>query len=414
MFENKEEIAKAILVQVDVNEFDCESSMRELAELTTTAGAEVAAKLTQKRVSYENSTCIGEGKLTELAELANSLEADLIIFDHELTATQIRNIENTAKVRTIDRTMLILDIFARRAVSAEGRLQVELAQLRYRLPRLAGIGATMSRLRAGIGARGPGETKLESDKRHIRSRITLLEAELSELTARRQKTRIRRKKESVLVAAIVGYTNVGKSTLMNALTNAGVLAEDKLFATLDTTARALLLPDGRKILLIDTVGLISRLPHHLIEAFKSTLEEAANSDLIIHMIDASHEEASSQAEVTRELLKEIGCEGISQLNVFNKIDLINEDLLPAEDDKNILISAKKSLGIDRLITAIAAALPVTSKRVKINIPFSMQGILNTIRIDGMVYSEEYTEDGIIADALIDIKIFHTVEKFVMN
>lgn len=411
MFENKEEIAKAILVTVDTGEFDAERSLDELEELTRTAQAEVVAKITQKRPTFDTATCVGAGRLDEIAELCEQLSPDLIIFDHELTATQVRNIECVTNVRTIDRTTLILDIFAQRAVSAEGKLQVELAQQKYRLPRLAGMGIALSRLGGGIGTRGPGETKLETDKRHIRRRISALEEELRELTKRREQSRIRRKKDNVIVGAIVGYTNVGKSTLLNTLTKAGVLAENKLFATLDTTARALDLPDGRSILLVDTVGLIRRLPHNLVEAFKSTLEEAANADIIINVIDASADDALEQAEVTKELLSEIGCDGIPQIFVLNKCDIAEQAGIIPEDDSTAKISAKNGEGIDKLLGCIVRNLPQTAYRMKLLIPYDKANLLNKIRIDGKVFSEEYEAEGIRADALVDIKIFPQVEAY---
>lgn len=410
MFDNKQEQAKSILVAADIGEYNIESSLDELEELSKTSQAEVAARVTQKRPSYDKATCIGEGKLKEIAELCEQLEPDIIIFDHELTGTQVRNIEEVTKVRTIDRTTLILDIFAQRAITAEGKLQVELAQQRYRLPRLVGLGVTMSRLGAGIGTRGPGETKLETDKRHIRRRITALEDELAELSKRREYNRSRRKKDNVIVVAIVGYTNVGKSTLLNTLTNAGVLAENMLFATLDTTARALELPDGRSVLLIDTVGLIRRLPHHLVEAFKSTLEEAANADLIMNIIDISSDDAYEQAEVTTKLLSELGCDGIPQINILNKFDLVENEFIK-EDDTTVRISAKTGFGLDNLLNCIARNLPVTSYRMKLLIPYGKESILNKIRTDGKVFAEEYKENGTEVDALVDKKIYSLVEEF---
>ncbi|MBQ4153285.1 MAG: GTPase HflX, partial [Oscillospiraceae bacterium] len=286
---------KAVLICADIGEYDATQSLAELEELAATAEAETVAKVIQKRDTYDKATCIGTGRLEEVTAFCSENEVDLLIFDNELTATQTRNIEDITGVRAIDRTTLILDIFAQRARSKEGRLQVELAQQKYRLPRLAGMGTVLSRLGGGIGTRGPGETRLETDKRHIRRRIQTLEEELEEIEKQRALRRKRRKKDNILSVAIVGYTNVGKSTLLNGLTDAGVLAENKLFATLDPTARALLLPDDRQVLLIDTVGLIRRLPHHLVEAFHSTLEEATNADLILHVCDISSENAEEQA-----------------------------------------------------------------------------------------------------------------------
>lgn len=392
-------LTRAILIGADTGEYDAESSMDELSELAQTAGAEELARVIQKREAYEAATVIGEGKLAEVKELCGSLGAELLIFDCELTASQIRNVEDETDVRVIDRTMLILDIFAGRAVSREGKLQVELAQLKYRLPRLMGIGASLSRLGGGIGTRGPGETQLETDRRHIRRRIDKLSAELKELEERRGYARERRRKDSVQVGAIVGYTNAGKSTLLNLLTGAGVLAEDKLFATLDPTARAIELPDGRSLLLVDTVGLIRRLPHHLVEAFKSTLEEAASADIIIHVCDASDPEAAEKAEVTLKTLADLGAAEIPVVTVLNKCDLLTETI--PEDDSTVKISAKHNQGIDRLLRVIAANLPETAKRMKLLLPYDKAGLTAKLRENGKVFSEEYTESGILVDALVD-------------
>ncbi len=414
MNENLQKSTKAILVSVDTGEFDTERSLDELEELAKTAGVEVMAKATQKRPAYDSATCMGSGKLEELVQPTQDMDIDLVIFDHELTANQTRNIEKILDVRVIDRTTLILDIFAQRALSKEGRIQVELAQQKYRLPRLAGKGVELSRLGGGIGTRGPGESKLETDKRHIRRRIEALEAELKELERRRELHRARRKKDNVIVGAIVGYTNVGKSTLLNALTDAGVLAEDKLFATLDITSRALELPDGRSVLLVDTVGLIRRLPHNLVEAFKSTLEEAANADIIINIIDISADDAFEQAEVTKKLLAELGCEGIPQINVLNKCDKLPESADIRNDETTVKISAKKCIGFDDLLNCIANNLPETSKRVKLLIPYDKTAVITNIRDDGKIFSEEYVADGTLLDALVDNKMFYMVEKYVVK
>lgn len=389
-------LTRAILIGADTGEYDAESSMDELSELAKTAGAEELARVLQKREAYEPATVIGEGKLAEVKELCGSLGAELLIFDCELTASQIRNVEDETDVRVIDRTMLILDIFAGRAVSREGKLQVELAQLKYRLPRLMGIGASLSRLGGGIGTRGPGETQLETDRRHIRRRIDKLSAELKELEERRGYARDRRKKDSVQVGAIVGYTNAGKSTLLNLLTGADVLAEDKLFATLDPTSRAIELPDGRSLLLVDTVGLIRRLPHHLVEAFKSTLEEAACADIIIHVCDVSDPEAAEKADVTLKTLADLGAAEIPVVTVLNKCDLLTENI--PEDDSTVKISAKKAQGIDRLLQVVAANLPETAKRMKLLLPYDKAGFTAKLRENGKVFTEEYTETGVLVDA----------------
>lgn len=402
---------KAVLITVETGEFDAELSLKELEELAHTAGAEVVGQVMQKRPSPDTATYIGSGRLAELTSELEALGADLLIFDCELTANQTRNIENITDVRAIDRTTLILDIFAQRALSAEGRIQVELAQQKYRLAHLAGKGISMSRLGGGIGTRGPGESKLETDRRHIRRRIELLEDDLKEIRRRRDLIRKRRKKDSVLTAAVVGYTNVGKSTLLNALTDAGVLAENKLFATLDITSRSIELPDGRSVLLTDTVGLIRRLPHHLVEAFKSTLEEAANADIILNVIDISSDDAYGQAQVTNELLSELGCDDIPKINVLNKCDkLPGWENIP-EDSTTVKISAKEQTGFDRLLEVIAANLPEQAVRGSFVIPYDKGSLLNTIRADGKIFSEEYTEKGTLIDALVDKKVYYLVEEY---
>ncbi len=345
---NKEKTA--VLVSIDTGDFDVEVSILELTELAKTAGAKIVSQIIQKKERFDPATCIGSGKLEELKQICDNLEPDIIIFDCELTATQIRNIENFTDVYTIDRTMLILDIFAMRAKTAEGKLQVELAQQRYRLPRLTGLGVQLSRLGAGIGTRGPGESKLETDKRHIRNRISHLKKELEQVEKRRNLMRQRRKKDGIVTVAIVGYTNVGKSTLLNSLTKADVLAENKLFATLETTSRGIRLKNGKEVILVDTVGLIRRLPHHLVEAFKSTLEEASNADVLLHICDASVDDAKEKADVTLQLLKDLGCVGIPIITVFNKCDL-NPEIYEFKDD-SVKISAKNKKGFDDLLEKI--------------------------------------------------------------
>lgn len=411
MFVNEEKIPNALLISVDTGEFDNETSINELSELTKTANANVVATVIQKRPCFEKSTCIGRGRLLEVAETCKQLDVDLIIFDHELTATQVRNIEDATNVRTIDRTTLILDIFAQRARTKEGKLQVELAQQKYRLPRLAGMGVTLSRLGGGIGTRGPGETKLETDKRHIRTRISVLENELAELKKHREFSRIRRKKDSVLCVAIVGYTNAGKSTLINALTDSNILAEDKLFATLDTTSRGLELPDGRNVLITDTVGLIRRLPHNLVEAFKSTLEEASNSDLILNVVDASSNDFQEHLDVTNSLLNELGCNDIPKVMVFNKCDMCDYTNTLPLDSTHVKISAKQKVGFDNLLNAIADNLPITSRRLKAIIPYDKSNLISLVMMDGKVFSQEYLPNGTLIDALVDVKVLHQIEPF---
>ncbi len=414
MFENKESAEKAVLICADTGEYDAESSLVELSELAKTAGAEVVCEIVQKREAPDGATYIGSGKLKELCDFCRSNEVDVIIADGELSPSQQRNIENETDVRVIDRTTLILDIFAMRALSGEGKLQVELAQLKYLLPRLGGKGVSMSRLGGGIGTRGPGETKLETDRRHIRRRISSLEAELKELEARRARYRERRKKDGAVTVALVGYTNAGKSTLMNALTNAGVLAENKLFATLDPTARALTLPDGRTVILIDTVGFIRRLPHKLVEAFKSTLDEAVDADVIIDVCDASSPECSEHFKVTEALLEELGCTGKPIITALNKCDVSGDDATIPLLGNTVRISAKNGDGLSELLLMTQKLLPPTRKRVKLLLPFNKGALASQLRKDGVVHSEEYTAQGLLLDVTADVRMLEECKEYIIE
>ncbi|MGN0468927.1 MAG: GTPase HflX [Acutalibacteraceae bacterium] len=413
-FDNTEKAEKALLVSVDTGDFDAEISIDELSELANTAGAVVLGKIIQKKERPEAATFVGAGKLFEIASFCQANEVDLLIFDSELTPSQQRNLEKITGVRVIDRTMLILDIFAARARTSEGKLQVELAQLKYSLPRLAGQGASLSRLGGGIGTRGPGESKLESDKRHIRRRIQKLESELKELEKRRDMMRKRRRKDGVQSVAIVGYTNAGKSTLMNALTNAGVLAENKLFATLDPTSRALTLPDGRTVMLVDTVGLIRRLPHKLVEAFKSTLEEAAQATVILNVCDASDEHANEHLEVTKKLLEELGCAGTPVVSVMNKCDKVGDIYSMPTFGKTVMISALEKKGLDRLLEAILEQLPPTRKKAQLLIPFEAGAVAARIRKEGVVEFEEYTENGLYMRATVELSLLDEIKDWVIS
>jgi len=415
MYDNTEERDIAILAAVDTGSFDVDSSLEELEELAKTAGIETLGYLVQRRNGIDLATCIGSGKLEELSELISAHNATLVIFDHELSATQLRNLEAACGVAVIDRTMLILDIFAQHARTSEGRVQIELARYRYLLPRLSGMGKSLSRLGGGGGGgggarRGAGESKLELDRRHIRRRITHLEESLAELSRRRSLMREKRKSNGITTVAIVGYTNVGKSTLLNALTDAGVLAEDKLFATLDPTARALELPDGRSVMLVDTVGLVRRLPHHLVEAFRSTLEEVLYADLLLNVCDISSPEASEQISVTDSILKDLGVENTPVLSVLNKCDAIAEIPLTM-GDKTILTSAKTGFGLDELPAKIAQMLAPTQRRMSLLIPYANGALIAELRIDGKVFTEDYVENGIALDALVDHKLIHKVAQF---
>lgn len=413
LHENRTETEKALLVSVDTGEFDAETSIDELEELAHTAGAEVLGKLIQRRERIEAATFVGYGKLAEIIFFCENNDVDLLIFDSELTPSQQRNLEKLTNVRVIDRTMLILDIFAARARTSEGKLQVELAQLKYSLPRLMGQGQQLSRLGGGIGTRGPGETKLESDRRHIRRRIQKLEEELRQLEKRRAMLRSRREKDGVISVAIVGYTNAGKSTLMNALTDAGVLTENKLFATLDPTSRALILPDGRQVMLVDTVGLIRRLPHKLVEAFKSTLEEAATATVILNVCDAADEHASEHLEVTKKLLEELGCEGKPIISVMNKCDKVGDLYAMPTFRGTVMISALEQKGLDNLLQAICDALPQTVREVKLLIPFQNGGDAARLREDGVVLEEEYRPEGLYMHVRAEGRLLDPMQQWII-
>ena len=401
-YENKQEPEKAVLIAVDTGDYNCEASLDELEELAQTAGAQVIGRMWQKRDKPDSATFLGSGRIEELAEFCENNDVDLVIADSELSPAQLRNIEKAVDTRIVDRTPLILDIFADRARSNEGKLQVELAQLKYSLPRLTGKGIQLSRLGGGIGTRGPGETKLEADRRHIRRRINSLEEELEALEKRRGLARARREKDGVETVVIVGYTNAGKSTLMNALTEAGVLAQDMLFATLDPTSRALTLPDGRKVMLIDTVGFIRRLPHNLVEAFKSTLEEAVCAKVILNVCDASDDECAEHLEVTNELLDELGCSGKPIISVFNKCDLESANIFLFNEPNSVRISALEKKGLDDLLEAIAKALPPTRAKVKMLIPYSDGAAGAVMRKDGVISFEEYRADGLYFELVADV------------
>jgi len=410
-YENKQEPEKAVLIAVDTGEYDCDISLDELEELAETAGAEVVGRMSQKRDKPDSGTFLGSGRLEELGDFCRNNEVDLVIADSELAPAQLRNIEKATDVRVIDRTTLILDIFAERARSNEGKLQVELAQLRYSLPRLTGQGNKLSRLGGGIGTRGPGETKLESDRRHIRRRIKALEDEFDALEKRRSLARARREKDGVETVVIVGYTNAGKSTLMNTLTEAGVLAQDKLFATLDPTSRALVLPDGRRVMLIDTVGFIRRLPHHLVEAFKSTLEEAVCAKVILNVCDASDPECAEHLKVTNDLLEELGCSGKPIIPVFNKCDLPQADEAAMRLPGAVNISALEGKGLDELLDAVAKALPPTRAKAKLLIPYSDGAAAAALRKDGVITVEDYRADGLYLELTADVSLIDRYQDY---
>lgn len=395
----------------DVLNDTTDESVAELGELVKTAGGEVVGEMIQNKPDLETATYMGEGKLEELKNAVDALNADAVVFDDELSPVQTRNITDFLGIKVLDRSMLILDIFAMRAKSGEGKLQVELAQLKYRLPRLRGFGMEMSRTGAGIGTRGPGETRLENDRRHIRRRISALEQEIEELKKHRGLIRGRRKKDGVITAALVGYTNAGKSTLLNKLTDANVFAEDKLFATLDPTSRMITLDDNRKILLVDTVGFIRKLPHHLIEAFKSTLEEAVQADVLLHIIDASNEQADNHIAVVEKVLSDIGAVGKPIINVYNKCDRLESS--PNKTSNGVYISAKDGKNIEKLIDALAAAAPGQKQRVKACIPYSAGALVNELHETQKVISEEYSDGGTIMELMVDAQMYDKIRDYIM-
>ena len=420
MHETEKEIEKVIRCGVHtgrINTLDdtTEESMQELYELARTAQAEVVGEIIQNKDHPENATYFGEGKMEELRIAAETLGATLLIFDDELTGSQIRNIENYTHIRTIDRSTLILDIFAQRAISKEGKIQVELAQLKYSLPRLSGMGAELSRLGGGIGTRGPGETKLESDRRHIHRRINSLEAELREIQAHRDLQRSRREKDNVVVAALVGYTNAGKSTILNYFTDSGVLAENMLFATLDPTMRKLDLPDGRNAVIVDTVGFIRKLPHHLIEAFKSTLDEAVLADVLIHVIDSSNPEMHTQMRVVDELIQTLGCRAQRIIAVFNKCD-IAPPLSPRPEGNYtdfISVSAKSGEGMEELVELLHDALPGKKKEIEVLIPYSDSKTAALLHEGEVILEESYEAEGTKIRILADEALYARLRNYII-
>lgn len=411
MYEMKETKEKVILVGVDTGgEESEEASLDELAELAKTAGAQVAGRLIQARENIHPGTYIGKGKMLELKDLIWETEADTVICDDELTSVQIGNLEDELSCKVIDRTLLILDIFAARAVSGEGKIQVELAQLRYRASRLSGLGRSLSRLGGGIGTRGPGEKKLEMDRRLIRERISRLKKELRDVEKHRELIRGQRKQSGLKVAALVGYTSAGKSSIENALTDAGILADAMLFSTLDTTTRSLMLDNTQEILLTDTVGFIRKLPHHLVEAFKSTLEEAACADIIIHVVDASNPQMDTQMHVVYETLRQLGAEGKPVITLFNKQDLLEEPGYPRDfqADCSIPTSAKTGQGLEELKKALLEIIRRDQIYIERLYDFSEAGKIQIIRTRGQLLSEEYVPEGIRVTAYVPQDVYGRV------
>lgn len=409
-YETKEIVEKVILLGVDVGD-DTKESMKELAELVDTAGATVLDSIIQSRERMHPGTYIGKGKIEEVKDRVIELGATGVVCDDELTPAQLRNLEDLLDTKVMDRTMVILDIFAKRATTSEGKIQVELAQLKFSAARLVGLRSSLSRLGGGIGTRGPGEKKLEMDRRLIHERISQLKAELKKVENHRDLIRKSRDENLAFNVAIVGYTNAGKSTLLNKLTDANILAEDKLFATLDPTTRKLKLGSGQEILVTDTVGFIRKLPHHLIEAFKSTLEEAKYANLLIHMVDASNEEASSQMLVVYDTLKSLDVVDKDIITVFNKTDLMEENMELPRDfhaDKVLKMSAKTGEGIEDLKKTVEDILQKQRVYLEHVFPYKDAGKIAIVRKFGEILSEEYIDEGISIKAYIPAEIFGKV------
>ncbi len=402
---------RVILAAVSLSDGDdTESSLDELEELVKTAGGTAVGRLIQNRESIHPGTYLGKGKIEELKELIWETEATGIVCDDELSPAQLRNLEDALETKVMDRTMVILDIFARHATTREGKLQVELAQLKYRAVRLVGLRNSLSRLGGGIGTRGPGESKLEIDRRRIHDRISQLKSELAEVQRHRELSRQQRERSHILRAAIVGYTNAGKSTLLNRLTDAGILAEDKLFATLDPTTRNYRLPDGQEILLTDTVGFIRKLPHNLVEAFKSTLEEAKYCDIILHVVDCSNPQMDVQMHVVYDTLRELGVEDKEYITLFNKVDKVegNPVFRDFQSDYQLKISAKTGQGLSELSELLGTILRSRKVYLEQLYPYSEAGMIQRIRKYGELLSEEYREDGIAVRAYVPAELYGSV------
>ncbi len=399
---------KVILIGIGVSE----ESLDELSELVKTAGGQEAGRMVQTRDSAQAGTYFGSGKLVELSEMVEERGATGVVCDDELTPAQLRNMEQALQTKIMDRTLVILDIFAARASTAEGKIQVELAQLKYRLTRLVGLRDSLSRLGGGIGTRGPGEKKLEMDRRLVKNRIASLNRELKEVKCHREVTRQQREKSGIPVAAIVGYTNAGKSTLLNRLTGAQVLSEDKLFATLDPTTRAMALPSGQQVLLTDTVGFIQKLPHHLIDAFRSTLEEAKYADVIIHVVDQSNPSFETQMHIVYDTLKELGVEEKPVLTLFNKADAVHEDgiLRDFRAQKALSVSAKTGENIEEAKLSLEDVLRGNRRLLERVFPYAEAGTIQYVRRYGELLQEKYEENGIYIKAYVPAKWYDKVAK----
>lgn len=419
LYDTEKEIERVVLVGIDTGdgEFDIESCLDELGDLAKTAGAEVVGRLIQKREAINRATYLGKGKIEELKNYIEMVEATGIICDDELNPNQIRNLENALNTKVMNRTLLILDIFAQRASSAEGKVQVELAQLKYNLAHLTGRGKEMSRLGGGIGTRGPGEKKLETDRRNIADRIADLNRELKEIEKHRGVLREKRMGTGVPVIALVGYTNAGKSTLLNTLTGAGVLAEDKLFATLDTTTRAVETESGAKYLFTDTVGFIQKLPHNLIKAFRATLEEAKYADILVHVVDASNPKRNEQMNIVYQTLKELGADNKPVITVYNKIDKEGVEK-PLFTDKRALetisISAKKGLNIDNLLSKTEEIIKSFKRSIKVIIPYNMGQLLSVIHGSCEITLSENRDEGYYFELYADDEVENRLKQYIIE
>ncbi len=409
---------RAVLVGLNADCFTkeqtaSEASLEELEALLETAGGFCTGKVIQNRHTPDSHSFIGEGKAIEVKMLAEATASTMVVFDNELSPGNIRALEEIIGVTVLDRSALILDIFAQRAKTKEGRLQVELAQYKYLLPRLSGMGASLSRQGGGIGTRGPGETKLESDRRHIRERINRLEDELEQVRKVRALQRERRMKNSVPVVAIVGYTNAGKSTLLNQLTDAGIPANNRLFDTLDTTSRQLTVSDNLDVILSDTVGFIAKLPHHLVNAFHATLEELEYADLLLHVIDSSDPDREAHIAVVDRLIAKLAKPGTPVLRVYNKADLVSREEIPVGQDV-VAVSAKRGMGMANLLKSIETALGHARHHVLIRLPYSMGGMVETIHSNAKVNAVEYTGEGIEIDTILDDILYGRLRDYVIK
>ena len=393
--------------------YECEKSLDELERLLNTAGAEAFGKVIQVKDSFDPRTCIGSGKVGEIKSICENNGIELVVFDFELSPAQIRNLENDIGASVIDRSMLILDIFALHATSGEGKLQVELAQLKYSAPRLIGKGTELSRQGGGIGTRGPGESKLETDRRHLKEKVIALEKRLKELESNRAIMRSQRDKSGLMKIALVGYTNAGKSTLLNRLTGSDVLTEDKLFATLDPTTRKMELPSGVDVLMTDTVGFVRKLPHHLVKAFKSTLDEVRYADLLLVVCDSADDEVKEQLHVTKEVIDELGASDKPIIYVYNKCELLKARPSESATD-TVFVSAKEGEGIDELLGLIEDVIKRAKKECRLLIPYDSQYAVTRIYNEYSVLSSDYTDNGVMLKAVLDVKGQGQYAKFILN